>query len=118
MNAILTIVKYRFWVVVLASFVVILYDLSRITKLKKEIIGKDRQIIVIETKNQALKSQIQKDKVFYESKIANYKKSLETKPKEITQLREITTKGEDKDETECKNIDDILSDYRSIYKLH
>ncbi len=118
MNAILTIVKYRFWVVVLASFVVILYDLSRITKLKKEIIGKDRQIIVLESKNQALTNQIQKDKIFYESKIANYKKALETKPQEIQQLREIIIKGEDSNETECENINDILNDYRSIYKLH
>jgi len=118
MNAILTIVKYRFWVVVLLISIIFFIQIHTIKELGEANIAKKVQIIVLKTQNQALKDEIQKDKIFYESKIANYKKSLETKPQEIAQLKEITMKGEDKNETECENIDDILSDYRSIYKLH
>jgi len=118
MNAILTIVKYRFWVVIFLVSAIFFIQIHTIKNLSNKLIDKKVQISILESKNQALTSQIQKDKIFYEGKIANYKKSLETKPQEIAQLKEITTKGEDRNETECKNIDDILSDYRSIYKLH
>ncbi len=118
MNAILAIVKYRFWVVILLISIIFFIQIHTIKNLGNKLIEKKVQVAVLESKNQALKAQSQKDKIFYESKIANYKKSLETKPKEIAQLKEITMKGEDNNETECKNIDDILSDYRSIYKLH
>jgi len=62
MNAILAIVKYRFWVVILLISIIFFIQIHTIKNLGNKLIEKKVQIAVLESKNQALKVRYKKTK--------------------------------------------------------